>query len=251
MTLSQKGLQRALSHPFQYFDRVDSSNDVAKRWLLHGAPELATVIADEQIRGRGRGNRRWHTPPNGGLAVSVILRPPPALLPRINMLGALSVYDLALTIGCRDLGIKWPNDVLLNGRKLSGILSEPIWLGDELAGAVLGIGVNVRNNFAGSALEGLATCLEDATLRRLDRTDLIRQLLGRVERWYADIDSDSVFEAWRARLSMLDACVSAGGKRGIATDVAPDGALLLRDAAGDVHKVDAADIHIDAPSGVS
>ena len=169
MTLSDDRLRKRLRHPFKYFDSVDSSNDIAKAWLLDGAPEMAAVIADEQVRGRGRRGRIWHTPANQALALSVILRPQAEALAGVNMLGALSVYDLASATGCEGVGIKWPNDVQVEGKKVSGVLSEAVWRGKRLQGVVLGIGVNVRNDFKGTALEGTAISLEAASGMRLDR----------------------------------------------------------------------------------
>ena len=132
VTLSQGLLERRLTRPFKYFDRVESSNDEALAWLAAGAPEGAAVIANEQTRGRGRKGRDWHTPPNVALALSLILKPDSALLPRLNMVAALSVYDLARETGCQVVGIKWPNDVQVNGLKVSGV-SAGSHLGSEKA----------------------------------------------------------------------------------------------------------------------
>ncbi len=251
MSLSSESLKRALRHPFQYYDRVESSSDIAKTWLLQGAPELACVIADEQLRGRGRGSKKWHNPPQSALALSVLLRPPPEYASRITLLGAVSVYDLAAQIGCPSLGIKWPNDVQAHGKKLSGVLTESIWQGDRLVGLVLGIGVNVRVDFRGSPLQGLAISLEDAVGRRLDRTELLRLLLEHIERWYRQIGSAHLHSYWRARLNMLNKRVSTAELAGIAVDVSADGALLLRDDAGRMHEVQAPDIRIHAADGIA
>ena len=242
MSLNEEVLRRRLSHPFRYFDSVASTNDIAKAWLLAGAPELASVIADEQRHGRGRKGRVWHTPPGRALALTVILRPPARLLPRVNMIGALSVYDLARNIGCRGMGIKWPNDVQIQAKKLSGVLPEVIWQDGALAGVALGIGVNVRMDFSGTELEKRAISLEDAVHLKLDRAELTVALLKRVESWYRQIDTDAVFRTWRSRLNLPQTSVKIDKLNGIALDVTADGELLLQDARGKIHRVSAGEI---------
>ena len=242
MALSQEILQQVLSQPFKYFDRVDSTNDIAKNWLHESGPEGAVVIADEQLQGRGRKGRSWQTPPHAALALSIILRPPAEYLPRINMIGALSVYDLARHAGCRQVGIKWPNDVQVKGMKICGILAESVWDGDLPAGVVLGIGVNVRIDFSGTLLQESAISLEYALQTRLDRAALIAFLLRRIDYWYGQIATDDVFSNWRARLNMLKRDVVAEGLMGTALDALEDGSLLLRDSSGQIHRLYAGDI---------
>ena len=242
MTLSTARLKQLLGRPFKYFDQVDSTNDVARTWLEAGAPEGAVVIAGEQKRGRGRKGRSWLSPPNGALALSLILKPEKAELPRLNMMAALSVFDLAQACGCKDVGIKWPNDVQINSRKVSGVLPEAIWQGDKLIGAIVGIGVNVRIDFSGSALQDRAISLEDVVKRPLDRAQLTVEMLRRLDHWYGQIAFHEVYSEWRSRLITLNQSVAVDGVVGVALDVTPDGALLIRDAQGRVHQATAGDL---------
>ena len=242
MTLSESILKQKLAQPFRYFARVASTNDLAKSWLLEGAPDGAVVIADEQTRGRGRSGRVWRTPPGAALALSIALHPPPAQVARVNMIGALSVYDLLARAGCADIGVKWPNDIQVGGKKISGVLVENVWMPGELRGAVLGIGVNVRVDFSQTDLRDAAASLEDITGNRLERAELIRIVLERVEYWYKRIESDAVYETWRRRLNMLGRPVVADGIRGRALDVRPDGALLIEDRHGAVHTLVAGEL---------
>ena len=246
MTLSKTRLQWRLNRPFKYFDRVESTNDIAKAWLLAGASEGAVVIADQQMRGRGRKGREWQTPPNAAIALSVILKPEPACLPRLNMVAALSVCDLARACGCADVGLKWPNDALVNGLKVGGILPEAIWEGDQLRGAILGIGVNVRVDFRGGALQDIAVSLEEVVAHRLDRADLIATLLRRLDCWYARIASPALISSWKAQLQTLNQAVSIAGLSGVAVDATDDGALLIRDARGTIHQAGAGELVIHA-----
>ncbi len=243
MTLTHNSLQLALqSRPFRYYEQIASTNDAAHEWLRAGASNGAVVIANEQLQGRGRKGRTWHTPPGVALAVSVILQPSAADLGRLSMLGAVAIADLAIAAGAQQVGIKWPNDVQINGLKLSGILPEAEWQRDQLLGAVLGMGVNVRVNFSGTELADQAISLETVVGRRLNRTDLLALLLERVDYWFARLGSDELFRTWESRLNMLGQTVEVNGIQGIAAAVDDQGALLLRDAGDQLQRVVAGDI---------
>ncbi|MCY3834216.1 MAG: biotin--[acetyl-CoA-carboxylase] ligase [Chloroflexi bacterium] len=249
MTLSHSILAQKLACPFKYFERVESTNDVAKAWLAAGAPAGAVVIANEQTRGRGRHGRSWQTPPNEALALSLILKPEAAQLPRLNMLAALSVYDLAEEVGCEGVGIKWPNDVQIEGKKVCGLLPEALWQADRLIGAVLGIGVNVRADFDFTPLSERAISLEDGAGRRLDRAELIAALIFKIERWYRQIAAPGLFANWKSRLTTLNQAVAIGNISGVAIDVLSDGSLLICDESGRIHRTDGGMLQLLAADG--
>src|SRR5262245_49876152 len=119
--LSQESLSHALSREFRFFPTLDSSNDIAQAWIREGAKAGSVVLADEQLKGRGRRGRIWHTPAGVALAVSAILKPNAETATRSSMVGALAVYQLCQSLGISRLGIKWPNDVQIKGKKVSGI----------------------------------------------------------------------------------------------------------------------------------
>lgn len=244
MTLSQEALQARLNRQFKYFDAVDSTNDIAKTWLLQGAPSGSAVIADEQLKGRGRKDRTWHTPAGVALAVSVILRISESHLNRVSLLGALAVYDLAVHVGCEQVGIKWPNDVQVNGKKVSGILPEAVWDGNKLIGVVLGMGVNVRFDFADTELEETAISLETVIRQALDRTLLLDFLLKRIDDWSLNLTSDKLFSTWKSRLNTLNQHVTVDTISGLAVNVDADGALLIQTDDGKIERVLAGDVLI-------
>lgn len=215
---------------------------MALDWLRQGAPAGAFVVADEQTRGRGRQGRNWHTPAGSAIALSIILRPGPAALPQLTMAGALAVADLADAVGAQQVCLKWPNDVLAGRRKLAGVLSEALWQGSELRGAVLGLGINVRVDFRGSGLQGRATSLEAECGRRLERAHLLKMLLERVEHWLGQQGDGRLYAAWRDRLSLPDTPVVIQGLAGVPAAVRADGSLLLRDAAGQLHTLYSGDV---------
>ena len=244
MELSCAILEDRLRRPFRYCESVGSTNDLAKTWFVEGAPEGAVVIANEQMHGRGRNGRIWRTPPDVALALSVILCPPTHAVSRMYMLGALAVYDLAETVGCEEIGIKWPNDVQVNGKKVAGILPEAVWQEDRVSAVILGIGVNVRVDFDQTEFRDSAISLESAVDRRLDRADLLQTLLQSLDYWYARVSEELAFRVWKERLNMLGKRVSGYGAAGIALDVTPEGNLLVAADDGDVRMLTAGELRV-------
>jgi BirA family transcriptional regulator, biotin operon repressor / biotin---[acetyl-CoA-carboxylase] ligase len=249
VTLSQQRLETRLSnHPFRFFPQVDSTNDLAREWLLHGAAQGAAVIADEQVKGRGRKGRYWHTPPGVALAVSVILRPRPDALHQITMLGALAIASTLTALGAVDVGIKWPNDVLLKGRKVSGVLVEAAWDNDQLRGVVLGMGVNIRVDFTDTDLEQTAISIEPALGHPVDRADVLARLLHHVDTWTAKLGTTELFETWRSKLVTIGCPIIVhtpnGDISGTAEEVDREGALFVRDASHALQRIVAGDIEM-------
>jgi BirA family transcriptional regulator, biotin operon repressor / biotin---[acetyl-CoA-carboxylase] ligase len=246
--LTDERLRDALwPRPFRFYERVGSTNDIAAGWARENAPNGAVVIAEEQLSGRGRFERTWVAPPGSGLLFSVILRPrlTPERLSRVTMLGAVSLIEaLRLT---DELSLKWPNDVLLRGRKLAGILPEASWNGDQLAFVVLGIGLNVHTDFAGSPLEQTATSLAAVIQRPIDRPTLLAEILRRVDYWSQRAAAPELWEAWRSHLGTLGQPVQVtftDGQTimGKASDVDEDGALQLVDRDGAIHRLLAGEV---------
>ena len=131
--------------PCRWFAETESTNDVAREWALAGAPEGAVVSAACQTRGRGRRERHWNSPAAAGLYVSFILRPDwsPTDAPKLAILGGMAAFHALEKAGVPNLRVKWPNDILANGKKICGVLVEPRLGADRIEFAVIGIGINV------------------------------------------------------------------------------------------------------------
>ncbi len=241
--------------PFRFFERIGSTQDIARDWALADppAPEGAVVIAEEQIAGRGRQGRAWYSPPGTALLFSVVVRPALSAvhLQRATMAAGLALAD-TLTPWCgAAFALKWPNDGVIHGKKVCGILSEATWLGDRLVAVVVGIGLNVRVDFAGTELSGRATSLEAELRHPVDRAALLAELLAHLDRWLARAPDPAIVAAWRARLSTLGERVtvypvSVQGQTplftGVAEDVDEVGALLVRLETGEVRRVLAGEV---------
>ncbi|MGB1287727.1 MAG: biotin--[acetyl-CoA-carboxylase] ligase [Aggregatilineales bacterium] len=244
--LTHETLQNRLSAPFRYHASVDSSNDLAINWLKSGALAGSVIIADEQRKGRGRKGRTWYTPPGVALALSVILKPPPQAAGRVSMLAAVSVAELAESLNIPQVGIKWPNDVQIAGKKVCGILPEAVWERDKLVGVVLGMGVNVRVKFEGDLIE-TATSLQHHVADELNRVDLIAYLMQRIEAWSQLISGDALFRAWYSRLNTIGQHVTINELQGIVKDVTEEGTLLLKTPSGKIERIIAGDVYLTPP----
>ncbi len=243
---------RALGRALHLHPQLDSTNDEAHRLAEAGAAHGTLVIAEAQTRGRGRRGRAWSTPPGTALAMSLVLRPqlPPSRAPELSFAAALAVCESARALGALGAQVKWPNDVLCDGRKLSGILAELRSSGPRLTHLVLGIGlnVNVALEELPPELRPLATSLRIESGAPVSRARACATLLAALERWL-DLHAREGFSPLRARWRGLSCTL---GRRvcvegepplsGLAEDLAEDGALLLRSADGALHRVSAGDV---------
>jgi len=263
--MDERILRKALSDiplgGLRYFARAASTNDVALAWAAAGAGDLALVYAEEQTAGRGRGTNRWFTPPGAGLAFSLVLRPLPGeeqSLAFFSALGALAVCE-ALAAQGLDPQIKWPNDVLLNRRKVCGVLAESVWSGEELDSIVIGIGINVKPgavpppeqlNFPATCVEAELALLEPRPASRTcDRPALLHQSLQALLYWRGLVATDIFRHAWESRLAFCGEQVEILAaeqpvKVGRVEGLEQDGGLRLRAPEGSVFTVQFGEVHL-------
>jgi BirA family biotin operon repressor/biotin-[acetyl-CoA-carboxylase] ligase len=187
------------------FDQTGSTNDMALAWATNGAPDLAVVFAEEQTSGRGRGERRWFTLPGTGLAFSLVLRPLPGEEQSVSLFSGLGALAVCQALGMRGLHpeIKWPNDVLLERRKVCGVLAEAVWMGDKVDCIILGIGVNVNPQAVPfpDQLNFPATCVETVLGKSVDRLILLRDILQGLLYWRSLLTKDVFPTAWNKYLA--------------------------------------------------
>ena len=257
--MDENSLKQALSGlplgPVRYFATTGSTNDEAARWAASGAPDLALVTADEQTAGRGRLERRWYTPPGAALAFSVTLRigqsVVPSFVPRLTALGALSTC-LALRQGYGlPALVKWPNDVLVEGKKLAGVLAEAAWQGERLQTAVLGIGINVAPASVPPEpdLNFPATCVETALGRPVERLELLRAVLGWLVDWRSRMNSSDFLRAWEGMLAFKGEWVEVAWEgrprlEGQVLGLDLNGGLRLKERSGQVHSLQSGEVRL-------
>jgi BirA family biotin operon repressor/biotin-[acetyl-CoA-carboxylase] ligase len=243
--MNQNELKTALSPlplgDIRYFDSIGSTNNEALAWATSGAKDLSLVIADEQTAGRGRLDRKWFTPRGTALAFSLILRPTVEEKPYITRFTGLAALAVADTLRTRGLvsQIKWPNDVLLNGRKVAGILVESVWSGEEVDCLVIGIGVNVLKGAVPSEelLFFPATSLEESLGPDVERETVLRDILAGMIALRPHIGSDSFISSWEKALAFRgeQVQVEQGNESPITGKLLalePDGSLRLSDETG-------------------
>jgi BirA family transcriptional regulator, biotin operon repressor / biotin---[acetyl-CoA-carboxylase] ligase len=191
----------------RYFQQTGSTNDIALAWAGEGAPDFSLVIADEQTAGRGRQGRRWLTPPGSALAVSVIFHPSPNEIKHPSLFSGLGALALALVLQGHGIAarVKWPNDVLISGRKTAGILVDTAWIGAQIESIVMGIGVNVLPESVPPDTEVLypATCVYAEGLT-IDRHDLLWELLTKLIELRPKMGEAKFIPAWQESLAFMN-----------------------------------------------
>jgi BirA family transcriptional regulator, biotin operon repressor / biotin---[acetyl-CoA-carboxylase] ligase len=242
-TMNTKWLGQAWRH----LAACDSTNDEALAWAREAPPSThgAVVTADEQRRGRGRLGRRWHSLPEDNLYLSIVLWPrlDPARLPCLTLMAAVAVAESLATLGL-DPKLKWPNDVLLDGRKVSGILAESRDPTAVPPLVILGIGVNLNSEEFPADLRDRATSVRLCRGKSVDRTLFVGELCRQLEAWYERLAGEGpapVIEAWLARAAFVGQVVELdlGGQRHRGTFVGldPDGALRFQGEDGEIRRM--------------
>jgi BirA family biotin operon repressor/biotin-[acetyl-CoA-carboxylase] ligase len=254
--VDEKSFRQALEElplgEFRYFASTGSSNDLALAWATEGAPDLSVVFADEQTSGRGRKGRKWHTPAGSALAVSLILRPRAEDDTPISLfsgLGALGLCD-ALEKAGLEAQIKWPNDVLLNRRKVAGILAEAVWAGEALDSIVIGIGVNVlRTSVPPAEASRFPATSVEAEGGLTDRPQLLHDLLAALVSWRPRVGTPEFITAWNAALAFHGETVRVWRDEGdsLIGQVArleTDGRLTLTLPDGSLESINYGEVHL-------
>lgn len=230
-----------------YLKEIDSTNNYAKKLAAQGYPEGTLVIAERQTAGRGRRGRQWHSEPGQAIFMSLILRPvlPIKELSRITLFIAVAVVDTLERFGIKS-GIKWPNDVLINGRKIAGILTEAVTDMDGIEYIVTGIGLNVNNRIADFPEEfrGIATTMREEAGHSISRVEVLQEFLWQLERGYRQMISGG-FGGILAKVRSLSLVIGRdikidsvnGITTGRAIDIDNNGFLMVRDSEGNIHNV--------------
>jgi BirA family transcriptional regulator, biotin operon repressor / biotin---[acetyl-CoA-carboxylase] ligase len=216
-----------------YFDRVGSTMDVLHELAGRGAEAGTAVLAGEQLEGRGSRGRSWHSPP-GGLWLSVLFRPPIVQgLEMISLRAGLAVAEAVQPLIAEPLQLKWPNDLMLNGRKLGGMLCEARWQGESLGWVAAGVGMNVRNRIP-EELESSATSLADAGMAP-DLSDLGDRVVAALRK--LELNGSELSASERERFAARD-CLQGRAIRepiaGTVQGLSPDGALMVQPDTGPI-----------------
>ncbi|HOW35248.1 MAG TPA: biotin--[acetyl-CoA-carboxylase] ligase [Candidatus Omnitrophota bacterium] len=231
------------------YDSLDSTMDIAFDLGMHNAPEGTVVLAEGQSRGRGRLGRNWSSPKGKGIYLSIILRPlsSPSEVSRLTLLTAVAVSEAIKQVTGVSALIKWPNDLLVDDKKIAGILTELNAEVDRVKFVVIGIGINV--NTRPDALPEGATSLRGILQGPVSRVELTKEILRQVERRYGELNKHgfaAIAQCWKGLSVTLNKRIKitdpGGMIEGVAVDIDKDGGLLIRKDSGVVVKKTAGDV---------
>ena len=236
-----------------YLKETDSTNTRAKELAAQGAPEGTLIIAEKQTKGRGRRGRSWFSPPGGGIYCSLILRPTmqPGETPRITLMTAVVLAETLLSMMKLKLRIKWPNDILVDGKKLAGILTEISTEMDAVNYIIVGLGLNVNTQFGKfpSEIKGNATSILIENGKQFPRVKLIQHYLKLYEQYYDMFkknDFEPIMNRWRELADIIGKQIRVDviGKThiGKVIDVDNDGVLILKDDQGKLQRIFSGDV---------
>ncbi|PWB76785.1 MAG: biotin--[acetyl-CoA-carboxylase] ligase [Candidatus Methylomirabilota bacterium] len=244
---------RRVGTSLHLYQEVESTNDEAAALASRGEADGTIVIAERQRQGRGRMGRRWESPMGLGLYLSVILRPeiPPSAAPGLTFMAAVAGAEAIERATMLPTALKWPNDLIVHGRKVGGILGEMAVEDSRLLYVVLGVGLNVNQTETDFPEElcQIATSLRGEAGHPVDRTVLARSLLESLDGWYERFLSDglqSILKQVRRRCLTVGRMVTArsGDEEvsGFAVELDALGRLVIRDATGTLHHLTAGDV---------
>jgi len=244
-----------LNIPFhQHFSEIGSTNDVAIGWVNQDYPQYSLALAGAQTKGRGRYDRRWITIPGASIAMSFIVHPHGAEREKLGLfplLSGLAVCAALETAASLPASVKWPNDILLAGKKTAGILVESIWQGDQLKGLVVGIGINILPESIPRDLELLfpATCVQDHTELNVDPLTIIQEIIRSFKSLRVDFTSPSFIDHYTQNLAYLNQPVELQTgpdktETGTLHGIHPDGSLLLKSPDGAIKKFPIGDLRL-------
>ncbi|MGV8059158.1 MAG: biotin--[acetyl-CoA-carboxylase] ligase [Smithellaceae bacterium] len=209
-SLKNKLSGKLIGHKLYYFPEIDSTNDEVFRLGGAGAPEGTVVLADSQTKGRGRMQRTWHSPAGSNIYTSLLLRPhfKPAAAPQISLVAGVAVAELLEQYCPGKIELKWPNDVLLKGKKVCGILAQMKTTADQVDFIVVGIGINIniRQNQFPADICDMATSLSAETGKEISRQDLIISLYENFAKWYKELLKNGftfIKEKWLSLTPMI------------------------------------------------
>ncbi|RIW33126.1 biotin--[acetyl-CoA-carboxylase] ligase [Bacillus salacetis] len=247
---------RFIGKAIHYIESVPSTQKIAHTLAQEGAEEGTAVIADEQTEGRGRLLRSWHSPRGTGIWMSIILKPqlPPQRAPQFTLIAAVAVVQAIEEVCGLSPEIKWPNDILLNGRKVTGILTELQAEADKINSIIIGIGMNVNQKAEDfpKELQSIATSLALEKEEKISRVQLIQKVMEKLEMYY-DLYMEKGFTPikllWESYAVSIGRHITArtitGSIHGKALGINEDGVLRIEDGAGTIHEVYSADIELN------
>ncbi|BCB04508.1 biotin--[acetyl-CoA-carboxylase] ligase [Bacillus sp. KH172YL63] len=247
---------KTLGTVIHYEETVESTQKIAHMLASDGAVEGTLVIADEQTAGRGRLMREWHSSKGTGIWMSLILKPllPPQKAPQFTLITAVAVVQAIEEATGLEPQIKWPNDILIDGKKVTGILTELQAESDKINSIIIGIGMNVnqQSEHFPDEIQGIATSLSLEKGEHISRAEVVQKVLERIEALYSLYMKEGftpIKLLWESYAISIGKRIRArtinGTIEGRALGITEDGVLKIEDSSGTVHQIYSADIEVN------
>lgn len=242
-----------LGQVIHYEEEVASTQKIAHQLAQEGAKEGTLVVAELQTAGRGRMDRTWFSPKGTGIWMSLILRPPipPQKTPQLTLLAAVAIAQAIQEVTGLVPDIKWPNDILVHGKKCVGILTELQADPDRVHSVIIGMGINVNHDQFPEELRDVATSLAIEKGENIKRARLIQEVLTKMETLYRQylqhgfLPIKLLWEGYAISIgNEITARMLNGTIRGVARGITDEGVLMLEDADGVIHYIHSADISL-------
>jgi BirA family transcriptional regulator, biotin operon repressor / biotin---[acetyl-CoA-carboxylase] ligase len=254
--VSRLGKTKVIGRDVRVFEETTSTNDVVEKLARDGVKEGAVVFAESQTKGRGRLGRKWMSPVRKGLWFSILLRPAlrPQQATQLTVAGATALWRAIESQTALRPEIKWPNDILVRGKKVAGILTELNAELDRVKHVILGIGVDVNQSAAEfpSELRKSATSLRIETGRLISRPELAVAILRELDHDYSRVSAGrfaATADEWEEHCTTIgrDVAIRVGDRqiRGRAESLGEDGALLLRTDHGHLERISGGDVTLE------
>ncbi|MFC1670015.1 biotin--[acetyl-CoA-carboxylase] ligase [Spirochaetota bacterium] len=236
-----------------YSESIDSTNIKAKELANEGHQEGTVIIADSQSKGKGRKGRHWFSPGKTGIYMSLILKPPiiPSEAQKITLITAVAIAEVLKYYAGIDVRIKWPNDILVNNKKLAGILTEINTTKDSINYIIVGMGINVNTPLESmpSEIRDIATSILIETNKEMEKWDIVKVILESFERYYNKFLNNGfadILEEWKRLSQIMGSKIKVdlekGSIEGEVVEVDKDGFLIIRDSDGNDEKIIAGDV---------
>ena len=229
---------KKMGHPLYFYPETDTTNDRIRELALEGLPEGTLAVAEMQTAGRGRMGRAWQAPKDSGIWMSLLLRPdiPPMQASVLTLLTGIAIAEAIEEVTDVEVGIKWPNDILLNRKKLVGILTEMDCDMEKIHSVTVGMGINVNTKEFPADLKEIATSLYLELDQEYDRTELVAQAMAHFEALYEEfLAAGGMFAPFKERYRRK--CLNIGREvrvigretyAAMALDITPEGELIVK-----------------------
>ncbi|MBA4536105.1 biotin--[acetyl-CoA-carboxylase] ligase [Bacillus aquiflavi] len=248
---------KLLGSLIHYEETVDSTQKIAQKLAYKGVPEGTVIVAEEQLKGRGRLARNWHSAKSTGIWMSIILRPniPIPKAPQLTLITAVAAVQAIEEVSGIRAHIKWPNDILINGKKLAGILTELQAEADRIFSIIIGIGINANQKAEDfpEELRSIATSIFLEKGEPIKRAELIKVFLSKLETLYLlylEKGFHPIKLLWESYAISIGKQIIArtlsGSIKGTALGITEDGVLIMEDKLGEKHYIYSADIDLSA-----